>query len=574
MKKEQCSKDHGAVQDAKSSISCSEAAVGTDSAALSVSAEACSSGREAADSNREAGTNTGSVTASDVADPQNNDGMQTDAASSGGKGNARSKSGAKAGSKSGRSRSKNRSAGKKNLKSSKKNKNQKNEEKSSTTFDLLSLIGQASKELNLSQDAVLALAAQPAFPEFFSGVTDFRCASRIQYPLANILLMVLFALLAVHRCSFHGIATYIDVNRAKFIELKLLKDDGKVPSHDVLRWIFMNLDSSNLNAAVIFVKFLEFFNFISEAMKNPDIKRHLVASGDGKVMRGTGRGKETKQHRKALNMMNIYLTGFHLCLLSIPVLKKASGNAEGEAEMDPEDRKKTNEIPVLQDVMKSFRNLFTKGMIFTADALHCQTETINLIVNTLHIDYLLCAKSNQKVLFQAITDTINANMSDITVIRKKDILFQLYRIPAWMDTHGFAGAHYFVRAYSNRHSRRKTSERLYISSLSNPEAVIDAIEARWKIEDDFHRSKDLVFLEDSFTCTNITAADNMCIMINIAYAVLCLFRAVMQSPTQDYAVQDICRDPISALNVVATVLDSESLKDDLKKKIGVISRRR
>ena len=34
------------------------------------------------------------------------------------------------------------------------------------------------------------------------------------------------------------------------------------------------------------------------------------------------------------------------------------------------------------------------------------------------------------------------------------------------------------------------------------------------------------------------------------------------------------RDPISALNVVATVLDSESLKDDLRKKIGVISRRR
>ena len=95
MKKEQCSKDHGAVQDAKSSISCSEAAVGTGSAALSVSAEAGSSGREAADSNREAGTNTGSVTASDVTDPQNNDGMQTDAASSGGKGNTRSKSGAK-----------------------------------------------------------------------------------------------------------------------------------------------------------------------------------------------------------------------------------------------------------------------------------------------------------------------------------------------------------------------------------------------------------------------------------------------------------------------------------------------
>ena len=95
MKKEQCSYDHGAVQNAKSSISCSEAAVGTGSAALSVSAESCSSGREAADSNREAGTNTGSVTASDVADPQNNDGMQTDAASSGGKGNARSKSGAK-----------------------------------------------------------------------------------------------------------------------------------------------------------------------------------------------------------------------------------------------------------------------------------------------------------------------------------------------------------------------------------------------------------------------------------------------------------------------------------------------
>jgi hypothetical protein len=74
----------------------------------------------------------------------------------------------------------------------------------------------------------------------------------------------------------------------------------------------------------------------------------------------------------------------------------------------------------------------------------------------------------------------------------------------------------------------------------NPEAVVDAIDARWKIQDDFHRSKDLVFLEDSITCTNITAADNMRIMINIAYAVLCLFRAVIQSPAQDYAVQDIC----------------------------------
>ena len=453
-------------------------------------------------------------------------------------------------------------------------KSPKSKRERSTTYDLLTFLEEAARELQLSQEAILAFASQPAFLDFFKGVTDYRCASRVQYPLECLLLMVLFAILSMRRCSFNGIATYIKVNSDIFVKLGLLKDNGKVPSHDTIRLIFMNLNPEDLNCVVIMEKLLVFFNFLAEAMKNEDFRRYMIASGDGKYMNGTDRGKDTKHARKALNMMNIYLAGFHLCLMSIPVLKKNPGNVEGEKEMDPEDRKKTNEIPVLQSVLDGAKSLFDKSMIFTADALHCQRETVNLLVNTLKIHYLLNVKKNQKTLFKTITDTIDGNMKDVLTIEKDGQLFQLFRVTAWMDTCGFAGVKYYVRVYSYKHKRNEKSVRIYISSLSNPEAVIDAIQSRWKIEDDLHRTKDVVFNEDRFTCTDDNACSCMCTMVNIAYSVLCLFRAIGQFPTQDYAVQVINRDPYKALNVVATVLESSELKNQLKDQIGVIARRR
>jgi len=80
---------------------------------------------------------------------------------------------------------------------------------------------------------------------------------------------------------------------------------------------------------------------------------------------------------------------------------------------------KSNEIPAVQELLKE---LNIKGNMVTADALNCQKETAEIIVNQ-KADYLLCVKDNHPNLKKDIEDYIQdevlkLNMESATQVEK------------------------------------------------------------------------------------------------------------------------------------------------------------
>jgi hypothetical protein len=98
---------------------------------------------------------------------------------------------------------------------------------------------------------------------------------------------------------------------------------------------------------------------------------------DGKVIRGSGNGSSLN----TLQLMSAMMIDSGLILYQQEVSYK------------------TNEIPVMQVML---RQLSVKGTIITADAMHCQTYT-DEIIRVEGADYMLQVKDNQRHLTNEIS---------------------------------------------------------------------------------------------------------------------------------------------------------------------------
>ena len=66
----------------------------------------------------------------------------------------------------------------------------------------------------------------------------------------------------------------------------------------------------------------------------------------------------------------------------------------------------------------------------------------------------------------------------------------------------------------------KITELYFITSLKDTDAIVQSIDNRWKIENDFHKEKDYSFSEDNYIFTDKNAIRVMATMNNIVYAFL------------------------------------------------------
>ena len=97
---------------------------------------------------------------------------------------------------------------------------------------------------------------------------------------------------------------------------------------------------------------------------------------DGKEEKGTGRKYGTDEEIRNLQTLHVFDTSSEICLFSRTIDKK------------------TNEIPVAQEVLKILQ---LKGCIVSFDALHTQKDTIKIIVEQKG-DYVGALKGNQGIL--------------------------------------------------------------------------------------------------------------------------------------------------------------------------------
>ena len=110
-------------------------------------------------------------------------------------------------------------------------------------------------------------------------------------------------------------------------------------------------------------------------------KKKLTVAIDGKEIRSTGK---MKKYDSAMHIVSAQIGELGLTLAQRTVASKS------------------NEIPAVQELIKE---LEIAGCMVVADALHCQIQTAQAIIDS-KVDYLLSAKGNQKELMGDIAEYV------------------------------------------------------------------------------------------------------------------------------------------------------------------------
>lgn len=398
------------------------------------------------------------------------------------------------------------------------------------------------KELN-SSIAVMIQETDVPFDYLKSDITylihlldnidDYRNKSLTTYSLTNLLLMSLILIMKGNFKSFYYAANYLKVYKDDFVKMGLIIDD-KVPSHDTLRRMFMLLDPQNIKIQLI-DNLDKFLTKILNNYNNPN-KKELM-SFDGKEFKGSGRSINSSSYQRNKNVLNVYNTSKELCIYSNPLDDKES------------------EIKEAQTILNKY-NL--KNVIVTADALHCQKKTCSIIKEKKG-DYVFTVKENQSGLLEEIQTKFNKT-NNVNNISFNDCEYSILILPLSYVGLDFKGQKTYIKMISNKRKKQainKQTERYFISSLKDPRLIVEAIDNRWKIENDLHKTKDELFSEDDYVFTNKSAIKVMACLNNIAYSFFRITAAFLQEETPTMARIKFQKEPMEIFAKISPLLKSK-----------------
>ena len=210
------------------------------------------------------------------------------------------------------------------------------------------------------------------FNMYFGIIEDERDAYTIKHKLIDILKLVMISVL----CGMDELDKMIDYGKSKkeFLE----KEFGikSIPSKSTLTRIFVMIDPKWLSLSIV--------GIVQSLIK----EKHTQIMLDGKAIKSTD---AIKSIEKMMNIVTAYTN------TGISLLQKTVDN-------------KTNEIPAVKELIDM---LDVKGMIITADAMHCQKETAEKIVNN-GGDYVLQLKANQKSFYDDVYAMFDEKYMDET----------------------------------------------------------------------------------------------------------------------------------------------------------------
>jgi predicted transposase YbfD/YdcC len=309
--------------------------------------------------------------------------------------------------------------------------------------------------------------------EHFEAIEDPRQTGKVDYPLNEILLLVLLAVLGGAE-GWVEVATY---GRKKLVFLRGFASFANgTPSHDQLGTVFAALDAEQFQSC--------FIGWTGSLTKlGPDI-----VAIDGKTMRRAYQ----ERGAKAVHMISAWAAGMRLVL--------------GQRKVDA----KSNEITAIPELLDL---LTLKGSIVTIDAMGCQKEIAAKIVAK-EADYVLALKGNQGTLRDDVEtfciDQKSCGFKDVTASMARTIEKDHGRIetrvytaigdPGWLQNrHGWSGLRGVVMVESTREFVDGTSEsetRYYITSLWPDAGVLaEAVRGHWGVES-HHWVMDMVFRDD------------------------------------------------------------------------------
>ncbi len=202
--------------------------------------------------------------------------------------------------------------------------------------------------------------ANEIFNMYFGIIEDKRDPYTIKHKLIDILKLVMISVL----CGMDELDKIVDYgnNKKEFLEKEF--NIKSIPSKSTLTRIFVMLEPKWLGLSIV--------GIIQSLIKERPTQIML----DGKAIKST---EAIRTIEKMMNIVTAYTdTG-------ISLLQKTVEN-------------KTNEIPAVKELIEM---LDVKGLIITADAMHCQKETAQVIVNN-GGNYVLQFKANHRSFYEDI----------------------------------------------------------------------------------------------------------------------------------------------------------------------------
>ena len=351
----------------------------------------------------------------------------------------------------------------------------------------------------LERHALALLRKPPTLKDALLEVSDFRIDRRKKYPLYEILMIAVCAMVA-------GAKGPTDFERFGRLKLRFLKKflplQNGIPSHDTFRRVLGKLDPKRFNAALV-----KWLGSVSDVTGD-------VISIDGKLL------------RRALTK-----DGKMPCIVS--AYSKRSKLVIGQVKAD----EKSNEITAIPGLLDL---LYLKGAIVTIDAAGCQKKIVKKILKR-EAGYVISLKGNQSTMH----DEIRAFMQD-PAFRKKfrkattvdkghgrvetRTCWQTDDIGWFEDRDKWAGLRSVCmvesRVYNAATDNTTAETRFFISSLPvDPKRALEAIRAHWGVEA-MHWTLDMDFDEDRSRARTEDIAENLAMLRHVVINVLRLDKSL------------------------------------------------
>lgn len=319
-----------------------------------------------------------------------------------------------------------------------------------------------------------AISETVVFLDHFKDLPDPRQRGKVIYPLDEVLLLCLLAVLG-------GAETFVDIARFGEKKIGLLRRfrpfrDG-TPSHDHLGDIFATLDAAAFQRC--------FVGWVAALTGAPAD----VIAIDGKTLR---RSYQKKGAKAPIHMVSAFAARQRLVLGQVKVAEKS------------------NEIVAIPALLAM---MAIEGAIVTIDAMGCQRNIAEQILDQ-KADYVLALKGNQGALCQDVevfAAEQKANGFKNTKISRHQTVdgdhgrietrtYTAIHDVAWLqERHDWPGLKGVVMVESTRETGEKIERdtRFYITSLVwLAQQLGPVIRSHWAVENSLHWVMDMIFRDD------------------------------------------------------------------------------
>lgn len=324
------------------------------------------------------------------------------------------------------------------------------------------------------------------FNMYFGIIDDERDQANVRHPLINILKLVMIAVL----CGMDELDKIVDYGKNKKEFLKREFEINDIPSKSTLTRVLIMLNPKWLGLSIV---------CILKTLIKQKPEQIMI---DGKAIKSTD---AIKTIEKIMNIVTAYTdTGISL----------------GQITVDT----KSNEIPAVRELIGM---LDIEGMVITADAMHCQKETAEKIIENKG-DYILQLKANQGRFYEDVYtmfDEKYMNEADkdceyetFTTLEKshgrieKRTCYVLNEVEFFTDYLAeWKGLKkiFAVKREVERDGKKTTEISCYLSSKNtSAEKLLSYTRAHWQIES-MHHILDVSYDEDKCRLLSQRAQENL-----------------------------------------------------------------